>query len=295
MELDSRFAGTALKDFIMDVEWRDTMNYAASVGDDNPAYFDDTQPGGVIAPPMFCEAATWRISERVRDFIDAPDFPFQLLMTQVHYSEHVEFYRPVVPGDRLTISGRVAAVLPHRAGTHVVIRYDATDRKGGPVFAMNTGVMLRGVKCAGGGAGQDDLPSLPPLPPTESHAWTAPLEISRLAPYIYDGCAKIFFPIHTSERFARSVGLPGIILQGTATLAMAVREIVNREADGDPRLLKTIACRFSGMAIPGTTISVRALFREETANEKILRFDVLNASGTKAVSHGFARIAPPDD
>jgi hypothetical protein len=76
---------------------------------------------------------------------------------------------------------------------------------------------------------------------------------------------------------------------------MAVREIVNREADGDPRLLKTIACRFSGMAIPGTTISVRALFREETANEKILRFDVLNASGTKAVSHGFARIAPPDD
>ncbi len=291
MELDSRFAGTALKDFFMDVEWRDTMNYAASVADDNPAYFDDTRSGGVIAPPMFCEAAAWRISERIRDHIDVPGFPFHLLMTQVHYSERADFHRPVVPGDKLKISGHIAAILPHRAGTHVVIRYDATDKKGELVFTLHSGAMLRGVKCAGGGAGQDALPVVPPAPQSESPAWAVPVEINRLAPHIYDGCARIFFPIHTSERFARGVGLPGTILQGTATLAIAAREIVNREAGGDPRLLKSLACRFSGMVLPGTTICVRAFSRSETDSGKDIRFEVLNAAGDKAVSHGFARIA----
>ena len=47
------------------------------------------------------------------------------------------------------------------------------------------------------------------------------------------------------------MGLPGIIHQGTATLAYAVRELVNREARGNPALLKALACRFTGMGPAG--------------------------------------------
>lgn len=48
------------------------------------------------------------------------------------------------------------------------------------------------------------------------------------------------------------MGLPGIIHQGTATLAYAARELVNREARGNPALLKALACRFTGMVRPGS-------------------------------------------
>jgi hypothetical protein len=51
-----------------------------------------------------------------------------------------------------------------------------------------------------------------------------------MRPYVYDGCTNIYFPIHTSVGFARMVGLPDIILQGTATLAYAARELADREA-----------------------------------------------------------------
>ena len=51
----------------------------------------------------------------------------EVLMTQVHHTENLEFHRPLRPGDRLTVKGRVAAILPHRAGTRVVMRFDALD------------------------------------------------------------------------------------------------------------------------------------------------------------------------
>jgi len=78
-------------------------------------------------------------------------------------------------------------------------------------------------------------------------------------------------------------------LQGTCTLALAARELINREADGDPTRLKTLSCRFSGMVRPETAISVKLKMR----NEENLFFEVVNQDGEKAVSKGYARINPP--
>ncbi|MCD4719345.1 MAG: hypothetical protein K8S13_05735 [Desulfobacula sp.] len=41
MKLNSRFAGTPLKEYHTKIPWRATTNYAAAVADDNPLYFDD--------------------------------------------------------------------------------------------------------------------------------------------------------------------------------------------------------------------------------------------------------------
>lgn len=41
MEFDSHFVGTSIKPYRTKIVWRDTMNYAAAIGDNNPAYFDD--------------------------------------------------------------------------------------------------------------------------------------------------------------------------------------------------------------------------------------------------------------
>jgi acyl dehydratase len=46
-------------------------------------------------------------------------------------------------------------------------------------------------------------------------------------------------------------GLPGIILQGTATLAIALREIIEKEADGNSGRISSLFCRFTGMVLPG--------------------------------------------
>ena len=290
MELNSVFTGTRLREYVTTVTPRHTMNYAAAINDHNECYFNDERKEGLIAHPMNCVAITWPICERIWEYIDADQFPQAILMTQVHYTEYLEFHRSIIPGDRLTIRGHIAAILPHRAGTHVAIRFDAADKKGQPVFTEWIGVMLRGVSCLNGGKGMENIPVVPENDGAK-HGWKTKIPIDPLLPYLYDGCTNIVFPIHTSPRFARQVGLPGIILQGTATLALAVRELINREAAGNPERLKKLHCRFTGMVNPGTNITMQQTGRSSTENGSHVFFHVANADGLKAISHGYAEIA----
>lgn len=293
MELISRFVGTPLRTLETWVTARQTMNFAAATGDCNPRYFDDTQADGFIAPPMMAVALTWQISGRIWDYLQAEDFPREVLLTQVHYTEHLRFHRPVRPGDHLFIRGKVAAIVPRKAGTLVVLRFDALDEREKPVFTEHIGGMMRGVRCPDGGAGSEDLPPLPGEAAEEEGFWEATLIVDPLAPFVYDGCTDIHFPIHTSVKFSRDVGLQGIILQGTATLAFAARELVQREAGSDPLLLKSLACRFTGMVRPGSVIRVRMTGMQNGENGRIVRFIVLNENGEKAISGGSALLSGP--
>lgn len=288
MEINSDAVGSELRGFTTPVTWRDTMNYAAAIGDANPRYFDDEREEGIIAHPLFSVALLWPMMERMRDVMKQRDYSPDIIATMVHYSEYLEFHRPVIPGDNLSITGSIAAILPHRSGTHVIIRLEAKSGTE-PVFTEFSGVLLRGVRCADEGRGGNAIPRVPEYRGNNPPQWESIIHIDELRPYLYDGCTDIFFPIHTSKKFARSVGLPGIILQGTATLAYAAREIINREADGDPRRLKLISCRFTGMVLPGTDIHITLDGSEAPKDYRNLFFHVLS-QGERAISNGFAHI-----
>ena len=289
MTLTSDFVGATLKEYICTVTPRQIMNYAAAIGDANPAYFNDERPEGIIAPPLFPVAITWPIVENIADYLQAEGFPQEVLFTQVHYSEHLSIHKPVTPGMQLKIQGVIAAILPHRAGTYVIIRYEAKDAGGNNLFTEHIGAMMRGVACADAGKGGEAIPSVP-LQTNDSFLWESFIPIDPLAPFIYDGCTNIYFPIHTSVQFAHQVGLPGIIHQGTATLAVSVHNILNKEAGGDSQRLATIYCRFSGMVIPGSAIRVRLTGKNKVSGGTDLFFTVLNAEEKRAISDGYIRL-----
>ena len=75
-------------------------------------------------------------------------------------------------------------------------------------------------------------------------------------PHVYTECARIWNPIHTERDVALRAGLPDIILHGTATWALAGREVLRAYGDGDPARLKRLHGRFTAMVIPGTSIVV---------------------------------------
>jgi acyl dehydratase len=287
MEISSSFTGTLLRPLKKTVTLRDTMNYAAGVFEANPSYLDDERPGGIMAPPMFAVRLTWPLISNIQDYIEDASFPRELMMTIVHYTEHIRFSRPIRPEDELEIKGEIAAILPRRAGTLIVIKLVAFDCNKSHIFTEHLGGMLRGVKCTDKGRGAENLPLSPVFVET-SPVWEKSVSINPLAAHIYDGCTDIHFPIHTSPRFAHAVGLPGIILQGTATLAYAMREITDVEASGDPSKIDTIACKFTGMVIPGTKISIRLLHRNGKGG---LFFDVLNDQGKQAIGNGYINIS----
>jgi acyl dehydratase len=63
-------------------------------------------------------------------------------------------------------------------------------------------------------------------------------------------------PIHLDEAFARSVGLPGVIAHGM--LQMGIAGTVAAEAAGGAERLRRLVCRFSGMVVPGDSITFTA-------------------------------------
>jgi len=294
MHMSSQFVGRPLKTYQSRITWRDTMNYAAAIKDGNPQYFDDERSAGIIAPPMFAVAATWPVVENIPDHIEADDFPQEIRLTQVHYTEHIRFHRPLFPGQALSIEGRVAAILPHRAGTQIVICFEAFNQNHEPVFTEHNSAIMRGVKCDDSGSGAETLPSVPDRGTEDRLRWEQSIAIDPLLPFVYDGCTRIVFPIHTSRKFAHQVGLPGIILQGTATLAIAVSELINREADGNPLRLKEIYGRFTGMVLPGSEIRLKVYGSRAGNNAGAIFFDVINQQGDKAISHGYALLVDDD-
>jgi len=295
MEISSNLVGTRLKPHSAQIDWRDTMNYAAAIFDSNPLFFDDEQEGGILVHPMFSVAVTWPIVEHLSEYLDTADIPLEVLLTQVHYTEHLIFHRQLRPDEKLTVKGKIVAILPHRAGTHIIVRFRALDQDQQLVFTEFNGAMLRGVQCRGAGRKEDSCPVIPDDKDDHQLRRQKRINIDPLLPFIYDGCTNIVFPIHTSKKFARKVGLPGILLQGTATLALAVRELIKREADSQPLRIKEIYCRFSGMVLPGSDITLRVY--DAIAGQRSGRsyFDVLNQNGEKVLSHGYALITPPKD
>ena len=78
------------------------------------------------------------------------------------------------------------------------------------------------------------------------------------AAHVYTECARIFNPIHTDRAVALAAGLPDIILHGTATLALAVSELIKGFADGNPARVKRLGGRFSAMVLMPGMLSLRA-------------------------------------
>ncbi len=290
MEIDSRFVGTPLKEYSSQINWREIMNYAAGIDDDNDYYFDDEKKEGIVAPPMFAVATTWPIIENLPEYLITDDFPLEVMMTIVHYTEHLKIHRLMKHGDEITIKGEIAAIVPHRAGTHVILCLEAVDKKNEPVYTQYHGGMLRGVECIGGGKGEDKIPKKPVDKDVINSLWKETLTLDALRSYIYDGCSGITFPIHTSREFAHQIGLPGIIMQGTATLAYAVKEITNREARKNPHKVKEIACRFTNLVIPGTEIKLILNNRRKIGSETDLFFTVYNEGKKRAISAGYIQL-----
>jgi acyl dehydratase len=286
VKLTAELVGVQLGTIATELTSRQAMNFAASVGDNNPWYFDDERPEGAVAPPMLAVSLIWPLATAYTDTLQARGYS-TALRRQVHYTEHLVWHRPMRPGDAIEITGEVVGMSAHSAGTYGLIKFEARDNGGDPVFTEYSGALFRGVRCEGESMGGTTvLPDTPDRVEEAAPLWTQTIHIDPLATHLYDGCADLHFPIHTSRRFAHKVGLPDPIIHGTYTLAVAMRELLNREGDGDPTRLRATACRFTGMVFPDTDITVR-LVGTSDGRERNLFFDVINGDGKRVISEGY--------
>src|SRR5262245_2692790 len=253
MPISSGVVGAAVGERTVQVTARATMAYAAGTDDLNARYMDDARVGGVVAPPMFAVTLDWQLR---RALLDALALAPEESVRGVHATQDMTFHRPIRPGDTLTTRGTVVQLEARPPGAYLVARYDTTDGDSAPVCTVYYGMIFRGVGVSGPERTLDAPPPLPARPEGRSPIWRLPLVVAPQAPHVYSACAGIYNPIHTERAVALAVGLPDIVIHGTLTLAYAARELLDRDAGGDPAAVARLACRFSGMVLPGTTINV---------------------------------------
>src|SRR6185295_14411140 len=99
------------------------------------------------------------------------------------------------------------------------------------------------------------------------------LSVAATAGHVYTECARIWNPIHTDPEYARAAGLPGIILHGTATLALSVSRLT--------KAAKRVRCRFAGMVLMPGTLTVHA----SRVGDEIL-FETRDAGGKAVIERG---------
>ena len=95
-------------------------------------------------------------------------------------------------------------------------------------------------------------------------------------------------PIHTDEEFAKSVGLPSIILQGLCTMAFTSKAIIDGLLDGDPSRLAAMKVRFAKPVLMGDSLSTKGWVEEHSEQGATCGFFTSNQRGEVVIGEGVA-------
>ncbi|ABS24605.1 MaoC family dehydratase N-terminal domain-containing protein [Anaeromyxobacter sp. Fw109-5] len=142
--LDRSLIGRESEPVEHEVERSAIRRFADALGDPNPIYQDEAaaQAAGyaaLVAPPTF--PVTLTANERFRHSLDLGT------RSILHSEQQLEYARPIVAGDRITVVSRVADVLerPGASGPMdvLVLEDEGRDEKGEWVFRSRATLILR--------------------------------------------------------------------------------------------------------------------------------------------------------
>lgn len=230
------------------------LAYARSYGDDRPAYHD-------AAPLMF--AVVYSLEAGAKPLLDPATTadPMKLLRRLVRGSLDVEALAKVRTGDTLTTYATLVGVEEREAGELLQIDTLSHNQRGEEVARVKNFHFIR-AESRGARAAR---PEREPI----NIDWETDFVVPAALPIEYAEASLDRNPIHTDDNFAKMAGFPGIILQGSATMAIAASAIVDAVCDGDPARLRQLRCRFAKPVFPGDRLTTRGgrLGQFETRNQ----------------------------
>ncbi|HEY5637129.1 MAG TPA: MaoC/PaaZ C-terminal domain-containing protein [Burkholderiales bacterium] len=260
----------------IDARW--LMAYAAALGETDARYTDTG--GTLLAHPLFAVCYEWPAALAVRGHW----IPAAVADRVVHATHDLTIHRAPRAGDRLQTRARIVSLEARRPGAFLVTRMETRDADGELVTVTEYGSLYRGVGLEGAGAAPAPRPAAGPVAGADL-AEAGDVRVAATLAHVYTECARIWNPIHTDLAHARAAGLPGIILHGTATLALSVSRVLAAKGV-DPAAVRRIRARFSGMVPMPSTLSVSAvrqgdalLFGTTCAGAPVITGGVIDLAG----------------
>lgn len=292
MPIDATFVGHAGAEQSRHVDPRWLMAYAAALGHDEAHFLDTTRAEGLVAHPLFPVCLEWPAVLAAQELSSEQGITVAERRLGVHSTHDLIFFRALRAGDTLRVRPTISEIRPSRSGTSQVVRLDM-HREGDNALVCSSwyGMVFRGVTCRGEG-GHDPNLDPPPLArpvlgqrgaPTTTRDFQVPATFA----HIYTECSRIWNPVHTDRQIAVDAGLPGIILHGTANLAVGLSEILRANSERHPNTIRRVRGRFRAMVRMPQTLRIEMGEPEKLdGGGEHQAFEVHNEAGEPAVAGG---------
>jgi acyl dehydratase len=263
--------------------------YAAATNDSIPKH-----ASGELAPPVFSIVPAFQAMGMAALSV----IPGELLGMILHGEQDFHFHAPMQPGMELETVSTPIGMRQRSSGVTVVVRSDTRDAAGELVTEAYSTTFVRGAQ------GVEDKGEEGPSHAFEEHLRERDPDFEVAQTFDADQTFRYAeasgdpMQIHLDEEFAKSVGLPGIIIHGLCTMAFTSVALIENLCAEDPTQLRRLAVRFASIALPEQTITTR-VWETELAEDhglsnsarKAYSFETDSDAGSKVIKDGWAEIA----
>jgi acyl dehydratase len=275
--LNAELAGKSYDSRTYEVTAAAIESYARATNDDNDVYL---RGGDSVASPVFPIVAA------LGGFMEAsvdPELRADLLRL-VHGAEEHVLYKPIKPGDVLTVTPVLESVDQAETGETFTVKATLSDAHSEPIAEMRGTMFIRGSGSRRGGRvlGDEEKPDI---------VYEETTKVDDDQPRRYAEASGDRNPIHLDESTARSAGLRGVILHGMCTMAIATKAAVNGLARGDPARVKRVGVRFSRPVRPGDELTTRLWKETDGIDATTYGFETFNSKGAAVIKNGVVEVA----
>jgi acyl dehydratase len=206
------------------------------------------------------------------------------LLRLVHGAEEHVLYRPIKPGDVLTVSPVLESVEKKDSGETFTAKASLTDPSGELVAEVRGTMFIRG-----SGSGAKSSSSTEEAP--REIVYEESTKVDEDQTHRYAEASGDHNPIHVDPNTAQMAGLPGIICHGMCTMAIATKAAVNGLAGGDPTRIKRVGVRLSKPVLPGQELTTKLWKEADGDGGTTYGFETYNQDGQAVIKQGVVEIA----
>ncbi len=241
--------------------------YAKATNDPIELHLD-----GTYMPPIYGVVPVW---EKVFEVVSGV-VPEEHFFSVVHGEQDMIFHKPIRSSIELKSRAIGQSVSVKDSGTTLVVKSESFDSNTDELILEQYFTMFfRGVDGENNvGQAHDtgiDLElykaQIAKGEQSEDFVGSVQAHFDDDQTFRYAQASGDFMPIHIDEEFAKSVGLPGMIIHGLCTMATASWAAIERLCSGDPAKLARIAVRFSKPLRPGDDLITR-IFNTQSGEGK---------------------------
>jgi acyl dehydratase len=241
---------------------------------------------GDLAPPVFSIVPAFHAMGMAAMSV----IPAELLGAILHGEQDFHFQKPIEPGMELATVSTPIGMRQRSSGVTVVVRSDTRDAAGELVTEGYSTTFVRGAQ------GAEDVGDEAP-----GHRFDESLrrrEPDAVVEQSFDADQTFRYAeasgdpmqIHLDEAFAKSVGLPGVIIHGLCTMAFTSVAVIEGFAAEDPSRLRRLAVRFASIALPEQAITTSLWRAGERDGRDCFAYETTSDAGV-VIKDGWAEIA----